>query len=416
MIPKNYIMANASLKRLRLSKFKLETLLDITNAINENISKHELFVRFGYILKNKLNIGEVIVLKNEKGTLECVLQSGVHSELLKKPNLFEIFNEFEEITSLIDNKNTNLKTFDFVIPVIHKNVPLGYVLIGDIEEAAGMSPSVKHLNFVQTLANVIMVAIENKQLFSRLINQEGVKKELELAAKMQSLLIPKEEQLPDNEKIKVSAYYKPHYEVGGDYYDVIKLSEDELGFCIADVSGKGVSAAILMSNFQAYLRALFTHESKLVDVVEKLNNRIIELTNSDKFITLFIGRLNFRTKELRYVNCGHIPPILYDKCDKTINFLRKGSIGIGMLSHIPKITEGVCKLKCSSKILCVTDGITETEDDNLKEFGMSFMETELKKDLSIDKVISNTITQLEKYRNKNPQFDDITILGIDIFK
>ena len=407
-------MADASLKRLRLSKFKLETLLDITNAINDNISKHELFLRFGYILQNKLNIGEIIVLNNTDGTLKCVLQSGINSTYFKSNNLSDVFKEFDVITSLIESKDKILKRFDFVIPVIHKNTPLGYILIGDIEEAAGMSPSVKHLNFVQTLANVIMVAVENKQLFSRLINQQVVKKELELAAKMQSLLIPKEEMLPNNEKLKISAYYKPHFEVGGDYYDVIDLSKDEVGFCIADVSGKGVSAALLMSNFQANLRALFTSDSNLKDVVIKLNNRIIELTNSDKFITLFIGRLNTRTKELNYINCGHIPPILYDKCNKSINYLRKGSIGIGMLSNIPKISEGVYKLNCSSKILCVTDGITETEDDNLREFGMSFMESELAKDLPIDKVIDNTLKELKIFRNKNPQFDDITILGIDI--
>jgi len=409
-------MSAASLKRLRLSKFKLETLLDITNAINSNISKHELYVRFGHILKNQLNIGKVAVLSINHGELVCVLQSGVRINSLKKKDYSSFFERFSQITHLNNEENEFTKKFDFILPVIHKNTPLGYILIGDLKEAEGMSPSVKHLNFVQTLANVIMVAIENKRLFNKLISQEGVKKELELAAKMQSLLIPKKENLPNNKKIRIDAYYQPHHEVGGDYYDVIDLGNNEIGFCIADVSGKGISAALLMSNFQAYLRALFTKESNLKDVVTRLNNRIIELTNSDKFITLFIGRINLKTKELKYINCGHIPPILYDRCDKTITYLRKGTIGIGMLSKMPKIKEANYKITCSSRIICVTDGITETENNNLKEFGTSKIEFELKKENSIDMVITETIKKLKKYRGKNPQFDDITILGIDIFK
>ncbi len=408
-------MSTASLKRLRLSKFKLETLLDITNAINDNISKNDLFKRFGYILNKQLNIGVVVVLRYNEGELITELQSGIKNKFQTDISFIKETEKYKNITSIIDHQNKTMNRFDFILPIIHKDTPLGYVLIGDIEEGSGMSPSVKHLNFVQTLANVVMVAIENKRLFSKLISQEGVKKELELAAKMQSLLIPKKENLPNNKKIQIDAYYKPHHEVGGDYYDVIDLGNNEIGFCIADVSGKGISAALLMSNFQAYLRALFTIDSNLQELVIKLNNRIIELTNSDKFITLFIGRINLTTKELKYINCGHIPPILYDRCDKTINYLKKGTIGVGMLSKMPQIKEGSYKITCSSRIICVTDGITETENDKQKEFGTSEIELELTKNNSIDILIQNILKKLRLYRKDNPQFDDITILGIDVF-
>jgi len=408
-------MSTASLKRLRLSKFKLETLLDITNAINDNISKHDLFKRFGYILNKQLNIGVVVVLRYNEDELITELQSGIKNKFQTDIGFIKETEKYKNISSIIDHQHKTMNRFDFILPIIHKDTPLGYVLIGDIEEGSGMSPSIKHLNFVQTLANVVMVAIENKRLFSKLISQEGVKKELELAAKMQSLLIPKKENLPNNKKIQIDAYYQPHHEVGGDYYDVIDLGNNEIGFCIADVSGKGISAALLMSNFQAYLRALFTIDSNLQELVVKLNNRIIELTNSDKFITLFIGRINLTTKKLKYINCGHIPPILYDRCDKTINYLKKGTIGVGMLSKMPQIKEGSCKITCSSRIICVTDGITETENDKQKEFGTSEIELELTKNNSIDMLIQNILKKLKIYRTDNPQFDDITILGIDVF-
>ena len=157
-----------------------------------------------------------------------------------------------------------LEGVDIIVPVYNNNVHIAFVLIGDIEEEGeGMSPVLKHLNFIQTLSSIIIVAVENIRLFNESLRQEALKKELELAARMQKMLIPDNSQMPKNPKIVVNGFYFPHYEVGGDYYDCIRLSETKTGFCIADVSGKGISAAILMSNFQASLRALFTSDIEL---------------------------------------------------------------------------------------------------------------------------------------------------------
>ena len=140
-----------------------------------------------------------------------------------------------------------------------------------------MSPVLKHLNFIQTISSIILVAIENIRLFSESLQQEALKKELELAARMQKILIPDNRTLPWNSCLKVKGFYYPHYEVGGDYYDCIRLSDNETGFCIADVSGKGISAAILMSNFQASLRALFTKDIGLPELLKKLNNIVTQM-------------------------------------------------------------------------------------------------------------------------------------------
>src|SRR4030042_5054330 len=179
----------------------------------------------------------------------------------------------QDISFITSSPNKTLDAFDIVIPVIHKNVSIAYVIIGDIEEGEGVSPIIKHLNFIQTLTNIIVVAIENIRLFKESLRQEAVKKELELASKMQNMLIPNSSILPKNDKIFMTAFYLPHFDVGGAYYDYIQLSKNEFGFCIADVSGKGMSAALLMSNFQANLRALFTHDVTLDALIEKLNER-----------------------------------------------------------------------------------------------------------------------------------------------
>ena len=118
-----------------------------------------------------------------------------------------------------------------------------------------MSPVVKHLRFIELLTNVLIVALQNKRLELERVRQEATRRELELAADLQSMLVPAD--WPRDRDVDVAAFYKPHLEVGGDYYDVFSVDEDRLVFCMADVSGKGIAAAFLMSNFQANLRAIF---------------------------------------------------------------------------------------------------------------------------------------------------------------
>jgi len=408
-------MSESIQKRLKLTQFKLNTILNITNAINTNISVKQLINIFQNVIIKDLFIGKVSIYRYNGKCWKSILDVGVKKRFLNDFD-FSVFNNSTQIKSTRELNSEKLKIYDFAIPVYHKKTPLGYVFIGDIdEEKYGMSPSVKHINFIQILANILMVAIENKRLFRDSLNQIAIKKEMELAANMQKMLIPDNEQLPNNKDIRVHAYYEPYFQIGGDYYDFIKLDGDNIAFCIADVSGKGTSAAILMSNFQANLRALISTDVSLSELIIKLNKRIVDLTNSDKFITIFLGRYNYKTKVLDYVNCGHLPPLIYYKETKKCEQLKKGTIGIGMLNTIPKITEGKISLNEDVRIICFTDGVVETEDKNETEFGIQPIINELSKNKSIDIAINTIVTKLKHFNSKESLFDDVTILGIDIF-
>ncbi len=407
----------ASLRRLKLSNYKLNTLLDITQAINDNVSTEGLIDRYENILRNELNIGKVVVFSfNQKW--QRILASGIDSsDITKRINVKADLLGYTDISNLAaTSKPRFLEQYDVVIPVYHKNIPLAYVLIGDIEEErTGISPTIKHLHFVQTLTNVIIVAIENKRLFTENLRQEAMKKELELASKMQSMLIPTNESLPSNDQIHVVTHYDPHFEVGGDYYDFIYLNKDEVGFCIADVSGKGIAAALLMSNFQASLRALFTDMISIKQLVEKLNKIVMSTTKGDKFITLFIAKYNFKTRKLNYINAGHNPPILYKTLEKELIFLKDGCIGLGMFKEIPVINEGVLSLSPRTKLLCYTDGLVEVENDNKIEFGTIEIENSIKNNLPIEKVISDIVNKLDIYKEKKSFFDDVSIIGLEFY-
>ena len=399
-----------ALKSLKTSKFKLNSLLDVTLAINDNVAISELIRRFERLLTVDLSIGKVMLIKfGEKW--ECVLNSGFAPDFFKNINIEKDLLPLNEIEHVTSENDRFPGVLDIIIPVAHKDEPIAFVLIGDIEEEGeGMSPIIKHLRFIQTLSNIIVVAIENRRLFKESLRQEALKREMELARRMQTMLIPKEEQLPSNDNIAMFAFYQPHFEIGGDYYDVIELNDHEIGFCIADVSGKGISAAILMSNFQANLQALFTEEIPMESLLEKLNRRVLSSAKGEKFITLFIARYNYKTQELKYVNAGHNPPILYNIKSKKITHLTNGTVGMGMLDELPFLKVQSLTMNEPSKMLCYTDGLVEVLNESGIEIGAEKLEVELKNDDPITANIDTIIRKQGILERGASIFDDISIL------
>ena len=264
------------------------------------------------------------------------------------------------------------------------------------------------LNFIQTITNIIVVAIENKRLFQKELAQEDTKKEMAVAAQMQSLLIPAA--LPNNDWIEMSALYQPHQNVGGDYYDAIELNNNEVAFCIADVSGKGMSAALLMPNFQANQRTLMKQNYELHNIIRMLNERVGEITKGDKFITLFIGRYNKKTKKLCYLNAGRNPPVLVS--GGKVKLLSEGSTIIGVFDELPEVRMETVSIKPGDVLVCYTDGLTELENNAEEQFGVErvteFIHNNF--DLSAEKINEKLHAYITDYKEKQPFNDDVTIL------
>jgi sigma-B regulation protein RsbU (phosphoserine phosphatase) len=402
------------LKRLQISNFKLNSLLEITNAINENLSVDDLLKRYKKILTEELEIGKVIIFKLNGSSWDCIINAGFPEILTRSFNPSIQLPSLTEITFISADPDRFSDDVDIIIPVNHKEKPVAYVLIGDIdEESEGISPIIKHLRFIQTLSNIIIVAIENIRLYNESLFQVAMKREMELASRMQTMLIPSHNKLPWNKRIHFKAFYHPHFDVGGDYYDVIELSKEELGFCIADVSGKGISAAILMSNFQANLRALFIQGSELSDLIKLLNERVLSSANGEKFITLFIAKYNFITKELEYINAGHNPPLLYNMQTFRLSLLESGCVGMGMLDEIPVINKEKILIAGPAKLLLYTDGLVELIEGDDIGYGYKFIEHEISNDTPIEQNLNEIIVQQRIETGNSAIFDDISILGIE---
>jgi len=402
--------------RNRISNIKLQSLLQITQLINSNAPTKTLLNFFSKTLQDLLNI-EKILIYHYTNNWNIVLRKGISLEDAKKIDFEKKIKPVKEITHLtyLNKTKKGLEHFDFIIPVFHNDKPLAYVLIGDFdEEMTGVSPSIKHLQFIQTIANIMTVAIENKILFRQKIARERLKKELEVAKQVQQYLIPDNEKFQQFEDIiTLEGYYRPHYEIGGDYYDIIKINNNELIMCIGDVSGKGVPAAILMANFQANFRALlnFSRITSLKTIIRKLNKLVIDLTHGDMFITFFLVKYNKKENEFSYINAGHNHPLFYNSKTQNVLCLSDGTSGLGMTNECMSIKEGRIKnIAPNSKLILYTDGLVETIEDKDVVFDLEILKSILKKGNSLKNDMFHLKYMVETEKN---YFDDISILGAE---
>lgn len=395
------------LSELQAKKMQLHWLLQITKAINYNFSTKQLLDVYEHVLHAQLVVEKLALLVHED-RWRCSLLYGTDKSF-ETVDLNLILQELDKVQNLDHEEQLWIKNFETIIPVYHKEKVLAYALIGN-SQTSPIKKKNELVTFIQTITNFIVVAIENNKLTTEQIRQAGIKRELELAAQMQNMLFPKS--LPSNEKYVLHATYLPHQEVGGDYYDYLPLNENEFLICMADVSGKGVPAALLMANFQAQLHAYVHHNMALKELIHELNRRVFASAQGEKFITFFIGKYNSLTRELHYINCGHNPPFLVH--DKVVYLLNEGTTGLGMFEELPFMNMGKVFIPDNALMLCYTDGVTETENEQEIEYGPDRLREFILKNLhQTDSFeIHNLLKEeLFNYKRSKAFTDDITLLS-----
>ena len=394
---------------LNLKQLQINRLLNLTQAINNNVSSRGLFDMFTSFLSWEMGIKKLALYFKDNEQWVCKAFSGIPEGLIAL-DISDRLPEYNRLHNLDTDDHLLLKEFDVVIPVMHKKLPLAYVFIGGFKENEDMYNKVQ---FITTVTNIVAVAIENKRLFKRQLEQERLKKELELASEMQRMLIPAE--LPKGEKYEFSSVYKPQLGVGGDYFDVIQFDEHRFAFCVGDISGKGVAAALLMANFQANFHSLIRKNYPLDDFIKALNESIIRITQSEKFITFFVAEYNTKTRELKYINAGHNPPILVH--NNEVVLLRKGCTILGSFDELPQIEIGHGIIEGHATILAYTDGLTDLRNndgdfldaDMINEF--TFQNNQLPAKEFNDKLMQ----EIKEFKGKQGFPDDFTILTCKIF-
>ena len=350
------------------------------------------------------------LLIKEGGHFYCATRFGGPKE---NPKILQqtcvVLQDTSGINELKSHPNPLVNVYDYYVPIFHKEDSQAFVLLGDFN----IKPELigNDLSFIQTLINVIVVALENKKLFKESVQRELMQRDMELAGEVQNMLVP--QLLPKTGAVEVGATYLPNQNIGGDYFDFIKTNPGEFMWCIADVSGKGMSAALLMANLQASLRAWASVENDLAKIVTKLNEIVVSNTNGERFITLFLGRYKEANRELQYVNAGHNAPILIS--GNEVKFLKTGTTIIGAFDDLPFIETGNEILPAGSLIFNYTDGLVESADENV------FLSDDelvgyLKKSVSlpVDDLNKKILNNIKSSRKAEMNSDDITILSIRI--
>ena len=395
-------------KKFDRKELELNALLEITQAINSNVPEESLYKIFNFTLRSNLNIRKLaLYVYDERWT--CQVNFGTKTNFLKfeLDDRFHLIKKVHTLTEFDDE--CPFHEFDLVIPVAHQNDTLAVVFVGGLDATKLNNDYGDGIKFIQALSNIIIVAIENKKFARKQLEQEAFRKELEIAGDVQQFLFP--EKLPNTDKLKMVASYLPHDMVGGDYYDYVPINKNQFLLCVADVSGKGIGAALMMSNFQASLRTLLRHMPNLSEIVEALNYQVLENTKGEKFITFFGAIYDINLKTLVYVNAGHNPPLLWDK-KNGIRLLEDGCTVLGAMHPLPFLREGFVTDLDNFLLFCYTDGLTETVNEKGEEFGqaslMKYFETNHNKDLNT--IHQDIIVALDGFKGRNSYRDDITML------
>jgi phosphoserine phosphatase RsbU/P len=250
--------------------------------------------------------------------------------------------------------------------------------------------------------------------------RQKLENELSIAREVQQELFP--HQLPKIPGVEIEAFCRPARVVSGDYYDFIRISPTRLAFALADISGKGISAALLMANVQAALRSdvlryrnglpgTTTAQIDTAEIVSHLNRHLFRNTSSERYATCFFGVCDMEAHRLYYTNAGHLPPVYI--CDGCAERLDTGGMVVGLFDDVP-FKQGVVEIKPRSLLVAYSDGLIETENVYGEEFGASRLAdvAARNKDASPHTITEAVVHAAEEWSGSPEQADDMTVIAL----
>jgi predicted permease len=288
---------------------------------------------------------------------------------------------------------------------------LGLLLLGPPVDRAEYGAAEKGALDACTAQFALM--IENGRLTSRVVEQEKLRRDLALASEVQKRLLP--DRPPDVSMATLAAVSLPARSVGGDYFDFIDVGDKRIGIALADVSGKGVAAALIMSSVQASLRILSSDtDISLSQLVAKMNRFLHQSTGSNKYATFFYAQIDERGRQLRYVNAGHLPPYLL-RSASAIQELSTGGAVIGLFPEM-SYEEATIDLQPGDVLVAFTDGVTEAMNAGEEEFGEERLKELLRRvvHLPVNDVSARISDALKNWIKDAEQYDDLTFVVMKV--
>jgi sigma-B regulation protein RsbU (phosphoserine phosphatase) len=413
--PADLADAQAEIERLR-------TLIEASKLINSSIDDEDLFESILMVAKNELDVerGTLYFMDHERQEIWSKIASGLDAAEIRLPvgkglagsvaatgEPIVIHDAYSDprFDRSSDEKSGFVTRSMLCVPI--RNRELRIVGVLQLLNKRSGEFGTEDLDFLASLSENMAIAMENAMLHKSAIEKNRMERELQLGREIQSRLFPSP---PDDvPSTTIAATSHACYEVGGDYYDFMTTEKGSLGVVIADVSGKGVAAALIMSSVQAALRIAAPSAESLAGLAQRLNETLYRTAGGKKYVTMFFGVYEPDSGRLRYVNAGHNPPIICR--DGDVSMLDSTGTPVGLF---PSRTyeEDEVVLPPGSTLCLYTDGFVEAENPEGEEVGMDYW-VEMVRDAcegAVDAMPDALLARVHEFESGAMPTDDKTIV------
>jgi sigma-B regulation protein RsbU (phosphoserine phosphatase) len=392
---------------------RLNSLFELSKEfglLSENAGVAKLLV---YSVIGQFLVSRFAVVLSANGINRVLESKFPESELLEALDDLDI-QSIETSLNKEEIADSNCKLeklkIELIVPMQLQGETKGLILLG--KRVNNSEYTEDDIEFIYSVGSLAIISLENRRLFSEALEKQKMEEELEIARDIQNNLLP--HSLPSYPRFDITAYNIASKQVGGDFYDVIPLDDKSFCIAIADVSGKGVPAALLTANLQAFLKILCKSGMFLSEATAIINDLVTENTMDGKFITFFWGVLNDQDLTMNYVNAGHNPPLLIR--NKKIIKLDKGGIILGVMKTFAQYESPTISLEKDDLIVLFTDGITEAmnvagqeySDEKLEELVIIYS------DLNASEICEIIKNSVQEHAAGTIQSDDITLLIVKV--
>ncbi len=367
---------------------QLGMLFELSQEFNRTVSQEGITKMLSFALMGQMLVGKYVFLlrrstgaKEASGTedsdFKIVTHKGVNTASLHQSVLRSLCRLSNVV--LLPNEEKNpvndwlyAQGLSLVLPLKQHGETCAILCLGP--KLTGLPYQQDDLELLYSLGNMAFVALQNFYLIEEQIEKERLEEEMRLARQIQMRLLP--QRIPSFPEVEVATLALPSRQVGGDYFDVVKLEGRRLLLAIADVTGKGVPASLLMANLQACLHVMVPMDLTIEEATSHINRVICENTDHDKFITYFHGIYHAEDGAFHYVNAGHNPPMLLRK-NGELELLEKGGLLLGVMKGLP-YERGEVFLERGDVLALFTDGVTEAMNADEEEYGEERLEKMLR--------------------------------------
>jgi sigma-B regulation protein RsbU (phosphoserine phosphatase) len=405
----------------------LRALVEASKILNSTLDLDQLLGIILDVAKNELQAdrGTVYLVHKPSGEIRARISQGMESRILRVKIGEGIAGKVAETGETIRIEDAYqdprfAQRFDLLsgyrtrsilcMPICNKTGEI----IGVIQLLNKINEGVFDLGdeiFLKALTVHIAIALENAKLHIEVVDQQRIRTELGLARQIQqNLLRPPPERW---KRYRMAARADTCYEVGGDFYDFMPVSDSTMWVVIADVSGKGIASALVMSTLQATLRALLVGVHSFERLLERLNVTIRDFTGGTKYLTLFLALLDSQSHRVHYINAGHNPPVLV-RADGRSELLDEGGTVLGLLPTV-KFTRAHTELHPGDVLVLYTDGIAEASDAADEMYGVEGLVASVEAvrgDVVPANVLERIMGDVHKFSGGAPLADDQTLIVI----